>query len=100
MSVDMVATCDGKGILINLDASAAKGIASRKGVGKVRHLEVSQLWLQDKVASGEIWLKKIKTEDNLADALTKPVGQQLIVEHLLGTGQEVSCDRHELALKA
>jgi hypothetical protein len=28
------------------DASAAKGIASRKGLGKIGHIEVSQLWLQ------------------------------------------------------
>ena len=28
---------------INTDASAAKGIASRKGVGRVRHIEVHQL---------------------------------------------------------
>ena len=34
------------------DSSAAKGIASRKGLGKVRHIEVNQLWLQDKVGSG------------------------------------------------
>ena len=30
------------------DASAAIGIASRRGLGKIRHLEVSQLWLQQK----------------------------------------------------
>ena len=31
------------------DASAAIGIANRRGVGKVRHIEVSQLWLQSKI---------------------------------------------------
>ena len=35
-------------LLLKTDASAACGIVSRKGLGKVRHLEVSQLWLQDK----------------------------------------------------
>ena len=39
---------------IKTDASAAKGIASRKGLGKIRHIEVNQLWLQDKVANGEV----------------------------------------------
>ena len=34
---------------INADASAAIAIASRLGLGKVRHIEVTQLWLQEKV---------------------------------------------------
>ena len=34
------------------DASAAKGIAMRRGMGKVRHIEVNQLWVQEKVAQG------------------------------------------------
>ena len=37
---------------INTDASAAKGIASRKGVGRVRHSEVHQRWVQEKVSKG------------------------------------------------
>ncbi len=37
------------GVNICTDASAAKGIASRRGLGKVRHIDVSQLWIQDKV---------------------------------------------------
>ena len=36
-------------IVVKTDASAAKGIASRRGLGKVRHIDVSQLWLQDRV---------------------------------------------------
>ena len=34
-------------IRVNTDASAAKGIANRKGLGKVRHIAVNQLWIQD-----------------------------------------------------
>ena len=37
-----------------IDSSAAKGIASRRGLGKVRHIEVHQLWLQDKVQKKEV----------------------------------------------
>ena len=56
------------------DASAAIGIASRRGLGKIRHLEVSQLWLQQKVANGDLEVIKVNGEDNLADALTKHLG--------------------------
>ena len=46
------------GIRVKTDATAAKGIASRSGLGKVRHIEVSQLWLQEKVADGKICIEK------------------------------------------
>ena len=42
------------------DASAARGIASRRGLGKVCHIEVSRLWLQQHVASGDITVEKGK----------------------------------------
>ena len=37
------------GITLKSDASAAIAISNRRGLGKVRHIEVCQLWLQDKV---------------------------------------------------
>ena len=43
MMKDLGVTC---GIVAKTNASAAKSIASRLGVGKVRHIEVNQLWLQ------------------------------------------------------
>ena len=36
-------------IKINTDASVAKSIAMRTGAGKVRYIEVNQLWVQEKV---------------------------------------------------
>ncbi len=44
----------------------------RQGVGKVRHLQVKQLWLQENVAAGELTIVKIPRIDNCADALTHP----------------------------
>ena len=41
-------------VVVQTDASAAKGIALRRGMGKLRHIEVNQLWVQDKVAKGEV----------------------------------------------
>ena len=35
-------------IRASTDSSAAVGISKRRGLGKVRHLELNQLWLQDK----------------------------------------------------
>ena len=36
-----------------VDSSAALGVVSRKGAGKLRHVRVGQLWVQEKAESGE-----------------------------------------------
>ena len=81
---------------LKTDASAAKGIAQRLGLGKVRHLEVSQLWLQQKVANGEIRVIKVPGGENRADALTKYVSREVLEEHIRGVGGEVIQGRHGL----
>ena len=43
-------------LALDIDAQAARAIASRQGVGKTRHLEV---WLQDVVRIGIICLSKV-----------------------------------------
>ena len=83
-------------IRVKTDASAAKGIASRRGAGKVRHIEVSQLWVQDKVASGEVVLQKVSMRDNIADALTKNVSSDILYKHMESTCQYIERGRHEL----
>ena len=83
-------------IAIKSDASAAIGISGRVGIGKVRHIEVTQLWVQEKFASKEIAIHKVGTDENLADALTKAVDAQEIDKHVFGIYAQVFCDRHPL----
>ena len=78
------------------DASVAIGIASGRGLGKIRHLEVSQLWLQQKVANGGLELIKVNGEDNLADALTKHLGAGDLQKHMIGVGLEERVGRHDI----
>ena len=86
-----------KPIQINTDASAAIGIGSRLGLGKVRHIEVNQLWLQDKVYNGEVTLNKVKTDENIADALTKAVSAETLSYHVEHSCGECRRDRHRIA---
>ena len=58
-------------IKLSEDSTAAKGIADRTGLGKVRHIEVNQLWIQEKVRNKLITLIRVDGNINLADALTK-----------------------------
>ena len=54
-------------------SSAAKGIATRKGLEKVKHLETRTLRVQDKIDEGIVVVKKIGGNRNVADILTKYV---------------------------
>ena len=59
-------------IRLLVDSSAAKSIASRTGLGKLRHLEIKFLWLQEAVRRKKVVLSKVRGDVNPADVLTKP----------------------------
>ncbi len=84
------------GIEIKTDASAAIGIASRRGLGRVRHIEVAQLWIQEKVAQGKLKLIKVPGQVNLADACTKHVPNDILLYHCEHTMQHAQPGRHSL----
>ena len=53
------------------DSSGAKSFASRRGSGRVRHIETKWLWLQHAVATGRFRMQKILGVNNPADVFTK-----------------------------
>ena len=53
------------------DSSAARFFAARRGVGRMRHLEVRHLWLQEEISSHRVQLRKVAGEANPADLMTK-----------------------------
>ena len=83
-------------VVVYTDSSAARGISSRRGLGKVRHIELNQLWLQDQVARGKVAVRKIKGEDNISDSLTKHSGPERIKQTMSGTMQRVVRGRHSI----
>lgn len=58
---------------LHTDATAGKGIASRRGCGKVRHLETCTLWLQRYITEKKICINKVDGNSNIADLKTKHV---------------------------
>ena len=56
---------------MHTDSSAGKSIASRQGIGKVRHLDTKFLWLQQAVFTKRLTIKKIKGTENPGDIPTK-----------------------------
>ena len=76
-------------VSVYTDSTAAKGMGSRTGLGKMRHLEVKMLWIQEAVGRGVITLRKVDGKLNPADILTKPKGRYEIGEQLGRIGAQL-----------
>ena len=72
------------------DSSSAKQLASRQGVGKVKHIAGKLLWIQDAVAQQQVSLVQVPTLWNLSDIGTKPLGTKRLrlLLHELGVSVE------------
>lgn len=62
--------------VMKCDSSAARGIASRNGSGKVKHLSIKQLLLQEHVRNGSIRVDKVDALFNWSDIGTKALSSE------------------------
>ena len=85
MVKDMGLTMD---LEVLTDASAAKGIAARRGLGTTRHIDVHYLWVQERVRSGDLVLHKVKGTENPADLMTKHLSAPEIHKYMSKIGFE------------
>eukprot|EP00969_Alexandrium_andersonii_P236645 10447121-Alexandrium_andersonii.AAC.1 len=69
-----------------MDASAGKAIASRRGAGKLRHIEAKRLFLQEIVAAKMVHIIKIAGESDPSDVFTKAVKPPVLARHLRSIG--------------
>ena len=53
------------------DSSAALAVTARKGNGKLRHVRIGHLWVQQLADSEEVAFKKVRGTSNPADLMTK-----------------------------
>ena len=79
-------------VRVGTDSNAAKTIASRRGLGKTRHVELKYLWLQDVTKSGRFKMKRVRGERNLADHLTKGKSWHEINKMIRGVGDACKTD--------
>ena len=84
---------------VYVDSSAALGIVKRKGNGKMRHIRVGQLWIQEKNESGEIKYTKVAGEMNPADLMTKYLQEKLVKRHMDLIGQVFTGGRSDKSLR-
>ena len=57
-------------VALCVDASACKGMVLRHGSGKVKHLSVKQLWVQEAVRVFGVHVSRVPRAENPADLLT------------------------------
>ena len=71
---------------LHMDSSAARGIITRQGVGRVKHMQIRTLFLQDLHKQGTISVHPVGTKENTADIGTKPLSAKRIrlLLHWLG----------------
>jgi len=77
-------------IWVHSDSSAAIATCSRRGTGRLRHVELKHLWMQQKIASREIRLTKVLGTENCSDVLTKALIRIKHLEHALSLGMCVN----------
>ena len=71
-----------KSCVVYADSSAALAIAKRKGAGKLRHINIANLWVQEKEDRGDIGYEKVLGSDNPADLMTKYLTRSVMDTHL------------------
>ena len=68
-------------LTIQAEATAASGMARRGGIGKVRHLNVSLLWIQSAIRRTLFTVRKVLGTENMSDALTKYLDRPDLEKH-------------------
>ena len=69
-------------ITVHSNATSTIGIARRKGLGKIRHLHVTDLWIQNRIRSKQIKLLKALGIANVADVFTQCVDRATLEKAL------------------
>ena len=83
----MAATAEELGFAFKLaprlgsDSSAARSVASRQGLGKLKHLALKHHWIQETVHQGWVVCRKELGEYNAADLLTKHLAEEKVFSY-------------------
>ena len=65
------------------DSSATVGICGRQGLGKLRHIDTRNLWIQQKLRCNDLEIWKVRGEVNPGDLFTKHLSSEDRIHDLL-----------------
>ena len=78
-----------KSCVVYADSSAALAVAKRKGAGKLRHININTLWVQEVQDREGVTYNKILGTENPADLMTKCLSREVTDRHMTTLGQEI-----------
>ena len=76
------------GLKLHLDPSATMCLVNCRGLGKAKHVDTENQWIQEASKSGRFITKKIGTNMNPADLMTKPMPRPKIEQLMKFVGYE------------
>ena len=68
--------------MLSFDKRATEHILHKQGIGKLKHIDVAYLWVQDEIRSWRRRVRRVKSEENVADLGTKPLSKTVIAKHI------------------
>ena len=80
------------------DSLAALGVVKRRGNGKMRHIRVGMLWVQEKSENGELKFKKVAAAEHPGDMMTKHVPMKIAEKLQQVIGQSFEDGRSSVSL--
>ena len=85
------------GVVVRTDSSSGLAVISRRGLGRLRHVQTRHLWVQQRVQEGDLRLNKEPGDTNVSDALTKPLDEKRMTNLLTVMGYAFRGGRTVLA---
>ena len=79
----------------HVDSSAAIGMIDRRGSGLLRHIKIGHLWIQERAEEGEIQVRKVRGDANVADLMTKHLNESSVQKYMDMLGCEFRDGRAE-----
>ena len=84
-------------VVIRTDSSSGLAVGSRRGWGRLRHVQTRDLWMLQRVQEGDLRLKKESGDTHVSVALTNPLDVQRMLNLLTMMGYEFREGRTSLA---
>ena len=75
-------------------------IVKRQGAGKLRHINIGMLWIQEAERMRKLSYSKVAGVENPADMMTKGLQKSKIAQYMSEVGQETRGGRAERSLRA
>ena len=90
--------------VLAIDTKATEHITHRQGIGRLKHINVAHLWMQDEIRSRGCVYAGSRVKKMLQTWETKPLSRAVIAKHCLMLGyaimaeENVECERQVVAM--